>query len=54
MKKDLNENRNNSVKITERQVRELSCLAEMNKKIHSTMNLDRLLQVLVKQEPVRS
>ena len=33
----------------ERQLRELSSLAEMNKKIHSTMNIDRLLQILVEQ-----
>lgn len=35
--------------VIKRQVRELSSLAEMNKKIHSTMNIDRLLQILVEQ-----
>ena len=34
---------------TERQLRELSSLAEMNKKIHATMNIDHLLQILVNQ-----
>ena len=36
-------------KVHERQLRELSSLAEMNKKIHATMNMDRLLQILVEQ-----
>jgi len=44
MKKDVNEGRNDSAKIIERQLRELSRLAEMNKKIHSTMSIDGLLQ----------
>ena len=33
----------------ERQLRELSSLVEMNKEIHSTMNIERLLQILVEQ-----
>ena len=32
-----------------RQLRELSSLVEMNKEIHSTMNFERLLQILVEQ-----
>jgi formate hydrogenlyase transcriptional activator len=49
MQKDVNKGRNGSTKIIERQLRELSSLAEMNKKIHSTMKIDNLLQILVEQ-----
>ena len=49
MSKDMNKARNDSAKVIERQLRELSSLAEMNKKIHSTMNIDRLLHILVNQ-----
>lgn len=38
-----------SVKDIKRQLRELGCLAMMNKKIHSTMKIEQLLQILVKQ-----
>ncbi|MFZ7111297.1 MAG: sigma-54-dependent Fis family transcriptional regulator [Desulfatiglandales bacterium] len=40
---------NDSGKVIERRLRELSSLAEMNKKIHSTMKIDRLLHILVNQ-----
>ncbi len=43
------ENNKDYSQVIERQLRELSSLAEMNKKIHSTMNIDRLLQILVEQ-----
>jgi transcriptional regulator with GAF, ATPase, and Fis domain len=49
MSKDVNKRGNNAVKVIERQLRELRSLAEMNKRIHSTMNIDRLLQILVEQ-----
>ncbi|HOP48027.1 MAG TPA: sigma 54-interacting transcriptional regulator [Desulfobacteraceae bacterium] len=39
-------------KNTERRIRELSVLAEMNAQIHSTMNLNRLLQILVEKAVV--
>ena len=43
------ENDKDISQVNERQLRELASLAEMNKKIHATMNIDRLLQVLVEQ-----
>jgi len=43
------ENNKDYSQVIERQLRELSSLVEMNKKIHSTMNIDRLLQILVEQ-----
>lgn len=43
------DNKKRYSQVKERQLRELSSLAEMNKKIHSTMNIDRLLQILVEQ-----
>ena len=43
------ENNPDHAQVIQRQLRELSSLAEMNKKIHSTMNIDRLLQILVEQ-----
>jgi transcriptional regulator with GAF, ATPase, and Fis domain len=49
MKKIDHENNKDHSQVIERQLRELSSLAEMNKKIHSTMNIDRLLQILVEQ-----
>jgi transcriptional regulator with GAF, ATPase, and Fis domain len=45
---DIENNQNHSQDI-KRQLRELSSLVEMNKKIHSTMNIERLLQILVEQ-----
>ena len=43
------ENNKDYSQVIERQLRELSSLVEMNKKIHSPMNIDRLLQILVEQ-----
>jgi len=43
------ENNEDIAQVLERQLRELRSLAEMNKRIHATMNLDRLLQILVEQ-----
>ena len=36
----------------EKRLEELSVLAEINKEIHSTMNIDRLLQILVEKAVV--
>ncbi|MEW6664512.1 MAG: molybdopterin dinucleotide binding domain-containing protein [Thermodesulfobacteriota bacterium] len=36
----------------EKRLRELTTLAEMNKEIHSTMDLDRLLQILVEKAEI--
>ena len=47
MAKTDQENTEDHSQVIERQLRELSSLAEMNKKIHSTMNIDNLLQILV-------
>jgi formate hydrogenlyase transcriptional activator len=44
-----NENSPDHSQVIQRQLRELSSLAEMNKRIHSTMNIERLLQILVEQ-----
>jgi formate hydrogenlyase transcriptional activator len=39
----------NDPQFIQKKLRELSTLAEMNEKIHSTMDLDRLLQILVEK-----
>ncbi len=39
----------NDAQFIQKKLRELSTLAEMNEEIHSTMNLDALLQILVKK-----
>ncbi|WP_054700960.1 sigma-54-dependent Fis family transcriptional regulator [Desulfosarcina cetonica] len=49
MTKDLNDPKKDYTEVVERQFRELSSLAEMNKKIHSTMKMERLLQIMVEQ-----
>ncbi|BBO89314.1 sigma 54-interacting transcriptional regulator [Desulfosarcina ovata] len=47
MTKDLNKDKKDYTEVIERQFRELNSLAEMNKKIHSTMKMERLLQIMV-------
>jgi hypothetical protein len=47
MTKNLNKDKKDDAEVIERQFRVLSSLAEMNKKIHSTMKMERLLQIMV-------
>lgn len=47
MTKNLNKDKKHDAEVIERQFRVLSSLAEMNKKIHSTMKMERLLQIMV-------
>jgi len=42
-------NKKQSSRFIEQKLRELSTLAEMNKEIHATMSMDRLLQILVEK-----
>ena len=41
-----------SSEFIEKKLRELSTLAEMNTEIHSTMNIDKLLKILVEKAVV--
>ncbi len=47
MTKDSNEDKKDYTEVVERQFRVLSSLTEMNKKIHSTMKMERLFQIMV-------
>jgi formate hydrogenlyase transcriptional activator len=47
MTKDLNKDKKDYTEVIERQFRVLSSLTEMNKKIHSTMKMERLFQIMV-------
>jgi transcriptional regulator with GAF, ATPase, and Fis domain len=49
MNKNINNDLIGASMVAQRQLRELRSLEEMNKKIHATMNIDQLLQILVNQ-----